>query len=189
MTDLKLLALDAEDLEVISATTQDAVIRVGDMGYARADKRFALLMNRFAWEADGKQGQRKRAALHFDRVESVKAAGINLEAVEGVLELLAIRYMPEGEGPDGVVELFQRAVAKGQLALACAVVQLNGQAQGVSQILLQSGDVGRSFLAGGGLGLDRLGALGGAAGQPFSDGQGPDASRMAWAFAARQFRA
>lgn len=105
MTDLKLLALDAEDLEVISATTQDAVIRVGDMGYARADKRFALLMNRFAWEADGKQGQRKRAALHFDRVETVKAAGINLEAVEGVLELLAIRYLPEGEGPDGVVEL------------------------------------------------------------------------------------
>ena len=29
---------------------------------------------------------------------------------------------------------------------------------------------------------------GGAARQPFSDGQGPDASRMAWAFAARQFR-
>jgi hypothetical protein len=105
MTDLKLLALDAEDLEVISATTQDAVIRVGDMGYARADKRFALLMNRFAWETDGKQGQRKRAALHFDRVESVQAAGINLESVEGVLELLAIRYLPEGEGPDGVVEL------------------------------------------------------------------------------------
>lgn len=30
---------------------------------------------------------------------------------------------------------------------------------------------------------------GGAASKPFSDGQGPDASRMAWAFAARQFRA
>ena len=30
---------------------------------------------------------------------------------------------------------------------------------------------------------------GGAAKQPFSDGRGPDASRMAWAFAARQFRA
>jgi poly(hydroxyalkanoate) depolymerase family esterase len=29
---------------------------------------------------------------------------------------------------------------------------------------------------------------GGAAGKPFSDGQGPDASRMAWAFAAKQFR-
>jgi poly(3-hydroxybutyrate) depolymerase len=29
---------------------------------------------------------------------------------------------------------------------------------------------------------------GGASGHPFSDGQGPDASRMAWAFVARQFR-
>jgi poly(hydroxyalkanoate) depolymerase family esterase len=29
---------------------------------------------------------------------------------------------------------------------------------------------------------------GGAASRPFSDGQGPDASRMAWTFAARQFR-
>jgi hypothetical protein len=28
---------------------------------------------------------------------------------------------------------------------------------------------------------------GGAAGQPHSDGQGPDASRMVWAFAAKQF--
>jgi poly(hydroxyalkanoate) depolymerase family esterase len=30
---------------------------------------------------------------------------------------------------------------------------------------------------------------GGAANRPFSDGRGPDASRMVWAFAARQFRA
>ena len=50
MTDLKLLALDSEDLDVISATTQDAVVRVGDMGFAKGDRRFALLMNRFAWE-------------------------------------------------------------------------------------------------------------------------------------------
>ena len=50
MTDLKLIALDAEDLDVISATTQDAIVRTAEMGYARADRRFALLMNRFAWE-------------------------------------------------------------------------------------------------------------------------------------------
>ena len=104
MTDLKLLALDAEDLEVISATTQDAIVRVGDMGFAQGDKRFALLMNRYAWEEGGKKGQRKRTALHFDRVEAVKAAGINLDAQEGVLELLAIRFLPEND-PAGIVEL------------------------------------------------------------------------------------
>ena len=52
MTDLKLMALDGEDLEVISAHTQDATVRVGDMGFAKADRRFALIMNRYAWEDD-----------------------------------------------------------------------------------------------------------------------------------------
>src|ERR1044071_8085408 len=83
MPDLKLLALDSEDLEVISATTQDAVIRVGDMAFAKADNRFALLMNLFAWEEGGKTRQRKRAGLHFDRVNDVKVAGIDLNAVDG----------------------------------------------------------------------------------------------------------
>ena len=104
MTDLKLLALDSEDLEVISATTQDAIVRVADMGYAQADKRFALLMNRYAWEEGGKKGQRRRTALHFDRVEAVQAAGINLESQEGALELLAIRFLPTSD-PAGTVEL------------------------------------------------------------------------------------
>jgi hypothetical protein len=104
MPDLKLLALDSEDLDVISATTQDAVVRVGDMGFAKADSRFALLMNRFAWEEGGKTRQRKRAALHFDRVTDVKVAGINTEAVDGVLELLAIRFT-ETDVPSGTVEL------------------------------------------------------------------------------------
>lgn len=106
MTDLKLLALDSEDLDVISATTQDAVIRVMDMGFAQADRRFAMLMNRYAWErgVGGKKGERKRAALHFDRVRAVKVAGIDTNAREGVLELLAIRF-DETDTPSGVVEL------------------------------------------------------------------------------------
>ena len=104
MPDLKLLALDAEDLEVISATTQDAVVRVGDMGYAKADQRFALLMNRFAWEEGGKVKQRKRAALHFDRVTDVKVSGIDTNSVEGVLELLALRFIVTDD-PAGLIDL------------------------------------------------------------------------------------
>lgn len=106
MTDLKLLALDSEDLDVISATTQDAIVRVGDMGYAKADRRFALLMNRYAWEDGGnaKAGVRKRAALHFDRVTGVKVAGIDTNSVEGALELLTIRFT-ESEAPSGWVDL------------------------------------------------------------------------------------
>lgn len=105
MTDLKLLALDTEDLEVVSAHLQDAIVRVSEMGYAKADKRFALLMNRFDWEAKGRgAGTRKRAALHFDHVEKVDFAGFNSNSPDGVLELLAVTFTL-GDAPGGVVLL------------------------------------------------------------------------------------
>ena len=106
MTDLKLLALDSEDLEVLSAHVQDAVVRVADMGYARADRRFALLMNRFDWESGAGRAKplRKRAALHFDGVQSVVTSGYDTNASEGVLNLLAITFQTV-DGPAGIVEL------------------------------------------------------------------------------------
>ena len=107
MTDLKLIALDAEDLQIVSAHVQDAVVRVADMGYARADRRFALLMNRFDWTSvDGRRskGIRKRAALHFDAVNHVATAGFDPNAAEGVLELLAITFAVT-DSPAGIIEL------------------------------------------------------------------------------------
>ena len=50
MTALKLLALDEDDLKVMSAHVQDAVMKVGDLQFLPAAKRFVLPMNRFAWE-------------------------------------------------------------------------------------------------------------------------------------------
>jgi hypothetical protein len=123
MPDLKLLALDGEDLEVIAATTQDAVVRVPDMGYAKADRRFALLMNRFAWEEPGKKGQRKRAALHFDRVGDVKVAGIDMNAAEGVLELLTITFA-EADAPAGTVELTFAGGGTVRLSVECLEARL-----------------------------------------------------------------
>jgi hypothetical protein len=106
MTDLKLLALDAEDLQIVSAHVQDAVVRVPDMGFARGDRRFALLMNRFDWTTGTGRGKglRKRAALHFEAVTAVATAGFDPNAAEGVLELLAITFSPT-EAPSGLVEL------------------------------------------------------------------------------------
>ncbi|MEQ9449928.1 MAG: DUF2948 family protein [Devosia marina] len=106
MTDLKLIALDTEDLEVVSAHAQDAVVRVPDMGYARRDQRFAMLMNRFAWESDTPRGKgtRKRAALDFRGVTHVAYAGFDPTAPEGVLNLLAIGFKVT-DSPSGIVEL------------------------------------------------------------------------------------
>ena len=71
MTPLKLLALDVEDLQVVSSHLQDAVVRVGDMAYVPSQKRFAAILNRFDWESaekDGKGYKRLRTALRFDGV-------------------------------------------------------------------------------------------------------------------------
>ncbi|WP_375449936.1 DUF2948 family protein [uncultured Devosia sp.] len=127
MTDLKLLALDTEDLEVISAHVQDAVVRVPDMGYARGDRRFALLMNRFDWESGAEhrraKGTRKRAALHFDAVQSVVTAGFDPQSLEGVLELLAIVFQPI-DGPAGIIELSFAGGGTVRLGVECLEARL-----------------------------------------------------------------
>jgi hypothetical protein len=106
MTDLKLIALDAEDLDVLSAHVQDAVLKVEDMGLAKADRRFALMLNRFDWTTVGgrSKGQRKRAALRFEHVNGARTTGLDPNARDGVLELLAIRFEPTS-APAGVVTL------------------------------------------------------------------------------------
>lgn len=103
MSDLKLLALDSEDLEVISTHAQDAIVRVGDMGYAQSDNRFALLLNRYVWDKNpaNKNNERRRSALHFDNVKSIKITGIDSLAKDGMLNLLAIIFeasdLPSGK--------------------------------------------------------------------------------------------
>ena len=72
---LKLGALDAEDLSVISAHMQDALLLIGDMTFNVKRKQFALVANRFAWDEEEVR-QRRRSGLHFDRVLAVKHLNI-----------------------------------------------------------------------------------------------------------------
>ncbi|PWR18681.1 DUF2948 family protein [Zavarzinia compransoris] len=80
---------DADDLGIVSALVQDAVVKTADLVYLGRMKRFALVANRFCWEAEGK-AFRRRCGLHFDTVRTVRAKGIDRTAVEQVLELLAV---------------------------------------------------------------------------------------------------
>lgn len=127
MNQLKLVALDEEDLEIISAHVQDAVIKVGDLQYEASSKRFAFAMNRFAWET--KTGffrpkyERRRSILHFDRVLSVKLFGISRAKSEDVLELLAIGFA-QGEDPAGEIELLFSGDAAIRLEVECIEARL-----------------------------------------------------------------
>ena len=75
---LKLVALDSEDLEVVSAHLQDATVRVGDMAYLPGSQRFALVVSRFDW-ALSRQGtcERCTTGLHFERVSRVRRHGFD----------------------------------------------------------------------------------------------------------------
>ena len=107
-TPLKLCAFDEEDLAVISAHVQDAVLKVGDMVYLPQEKRFAVAMNRFIWEkaADGKRKafERRRSVITFDRVSAVRSSRIDRKRKEAVVELLAVSF-ESADTPAGKVTL------------------------------------------------------------------------------------
>jgi hypothetical protein len=96
---LRLLAEDEEDLAIISAHLQDAVMRIGDMVYLPKSRRFAALLNRFCWEgcAEERIGERVRAGLHFDGVYKVRAQNVRQDNPDAVVELLALRFSKAGE--------------------------------------------------------------------------------------------
>lgn len=93
MAKLKLSAVDAEDLGVISAALQDSLVVVRDCAWLQDEKRFVLLLNRFRWEADlGSEAAHSRthSALVFNEVIGVRHHDIPTGEPDRMLELLAV---------------------------------------------------------------------------------------------------
>ena len=106
MDPLKLVALDKDDLAVISTHLQDAVVNVGDIRWMPDEKRLVLGLNRFDWEAANGDGQlrRRRTALRFDRVNALKCRNVSPDEQALVLNLLAVDF-DEHDAPGGFVIL------------------------------------------------------------------------------------
>ena len=117
---LKLLAQDADDLKVISAYVQDAIVRVGDLAYLPRQHRFAAYINRYCWEdcGDGKAGARMCSGLHFDGVLKAQTQRIRQDDPESLLELLALDFTPEGE-VGGVIDLLFAGGGSIRLTVEC----------------------------------------------------------------------
>src|SRR5258708_16755163 len=87
---LKLVALDRDDLEVVSTHLQDALVCVGDVYWRPTEKRLVISLARFDWEGalgDSPEFQRRRTALRFDRVNSVKCRNVNCTDKQAILNL------------------------------------------------------------------------------------------------------
>jgi len=97
---LRLLAEDADDLHIISAALQDAILRPVDIVWEPSSRRVTLKLSRFCWECGG---TRVMAAMQFGDVIAVKSRRLP-RLPESALELLAMEFAPD-EAPGGRVIL------------------------------------------------------------------------------------
>ena len=148
---LRLRALDAEDLTVLSALTQDAVFPAGEMRWDRRRRRFALLLNRFRWEdrdaaaAGGRPAERVRTVLAFEDVVSVRSQGLPSADPDLVLSLLSVAFEGGADAGGRVI-----LTLSGDGAVAVAVEALEAVLQDVTRpYRAPSGQVPRHEDAGG----------------------------------------
>lgn len=124
---LRLAALDEQDLAVVSAHVQDAVVRTGELRFQEGAKRFLVPMNRFAWETQSgffrRKPQRRNSVLQFDRVRGVRLSDIDRAKPADVLNLLAVRFEAD-EDPAGTVTLVFSGGGAIRLAVECVEARL-----------------------------------------------------------------
>ena len=91
---LKLIARTVEDLRVVSAHLQDAIVNINDIANLKKNKILLLQLNRFMWEDIEKgllrKNKRIRTILKFENVIKVKSRNINLAGKDKFLDFLTI---------------------------------------------------------------------------------------------------
>ena len=126
MDRLKFIALDKDDLEVVSAHLQDAIVNPAEVLWRPQERRVVIGLDRFDWEAaacsSNPSYRRCRAALRFDRVRSCKAREID-PAGGRPLSLLAVEFA-ETDAPSGAVTLVFSGKATLRLDVECLEVEL-----------------------------------------------------------------
>ena len=123
---LKLIALDQEDLAVVSTHVQDAIVKVADIIWQPQDQRLVIALNRFDWEAaqaGGQHYQRRLTALRFDRVNACKCRSVAPRDKDAVLNLLAVEFLEE-DPPAGAVLLTFSGGAALRLEVECLEAEL-----------------------------------------------------------------
>jgi hypothetical protein len=111
--ELRLRAEDAEDLAVISACLQDALVSVRDLAYDRDARIFVLVANRFRWEGggagagEGRPFERTLCGVAFEEIDGVVYRGFHRSEEDRILSLLAIRPIlgPEVSSTGWVIDL------------------------------------------------------------------------------------
>ncbi len=121
---LKLRAEDPEDLRVIAACLQDALVPLSDIHFQEAERRFILVANRFRWEncpdlpeapegdvVDCGSYERVNCGILFDNVTAVRRRGLDQRDRGRILELLTMDVEVSDDKRMAVVMLFAGGAA------------------------------------------------------------------------------
>jgi len=118
---LKLAALDTEDLTVISAHLQDAILRPEDLTYLAGEHRFLMVVRRFDWTPDASP-RRRLAGVHVERVLSVKTRGL-APGDAMPMSLLALTFEAT-DPPSGHIDMVFSGGAAVRLTVECIEVRM-----------------------------------------------------------------
>ena len=107
---LRLKAAGRDDLEVLSALLQDAIIPGEDMFHDQRGRRFVMVVNRFCWDQPPVRGvtsedggpvyQRRLCGVQIRGVRTVRQSGMPSDRRSALFNLLAVKAV-ENETSDG----------------------------------------------------------------------------------------
>jgi len=126
MDPLKLVALDQDDIAIVSAHLQDAGVKAADIHWRPTEKRVVIALDRFNWEAvhgAAPEFRRCRAALRFERVLACKCRNVDAISKDQTLNLLAVHF-DEKDAPGGAVILTFSGGAALRLDVECLEAEL-----------------------------------------------------------------
>ena len=109
---LNLGAQDAEDLQVISSLTQDAVLTVDDLKWSRAERQLVFLLKRFRWEdvelakQQGRDPERVQSLLVIQNATGLASQGIDRKQADIVLSLMSLEFSGAVEGVGDLILTF-----------------------------------------------------------------------------------
>ena len=88
----KIIAMDLEGLQMISACSSGAKVKIADIKYLSANKVFLLSIERTLVET-GQDHKKINSICRFDFVDKVRSKNINQSKKDLVLELIGIEYL------------------------------------------------------------------------------------------------
>ena len=109
---LNLGAQDAEDLQVISSLTQDAILTVDDLKWNRAERQLVFLLKRFRWEdvelakQQGRNPERVQSLLVIQNATGLASQGIDRKQADIVLSLMSLEFSGAEDGVGDLILTF-----------------------------------------------------------------------------------